>query len=504
MGLVRRLHRYGPWWRHALEVDNASAPAYTQAVVTAVHNPPGTNDPDVVTSATGRVFVAQTPEALQYDSDGNLTQDGRFDYTWNGENRLIKAETRDDLSDTVPRVKVEYAYDHQGRMVWKQVSTNAVALSSRTFLWDGYNIIAEQVGRAVPGEPLAVATNHYVWGLDLSGSLQGAGGVGGLLTEVKDGEPCYAAFDANGNVMEYLTADGTLAAHYEYSPFGEIVVQSGDLADSLTHRFSTKPWCAVTGLSEYEFRKYSPYMGRWINRDPIGERGGAALYGMVANRVLSSVDSIGLAKFNCERKKERFQVGGGMLAYLRYTEDVDIETCNCCKSDGSLGIYQERLSSVEFFLSAGAGIDVEMGSIEATIWGTPYYLDLAFHISISTIGVGYEFSHKHVRDDCDGTGTRAQTICWTPSLVMGVESIGVGNNNLGLFAQISGRFYAKYCVNFSDSGAKLLPPEGYIDATVAAWVMVAGHRLGWHEGIKFDWGDMENPGFIPEPEGPVQ
>ena len=111
--------RQSAYWHHALEVTNAASAAYPQVAITAVYNPPGTNDPDVVTSQTGRVFVAETPEQFTYDDDGNLTQDGRFDYTWNGENRLVLAETREDLPAGVPCVKVEYAYDHQGRMVWK-------------------------------------------------------------------------------------------------------------------------------------------------------------------------------------------------------------------------------------------------------------------------------------------------------------------------------------------------------------------------------------------------
>ena len=96
-------------------------------------------------------------------------------------------------------------------------------------------------------------------------------------------------------VTEYLSADGSLAAHYEYSPFGEIVVQSGDFADTFTHRFSTKPWCGVTGLSEYEMRKYSPSLGRWMSRDPIGEEGGDSLYCFAANQTIASVDYLGLS-----------------------------------------------------------------------------------------------------------------------------------------------------------------------------------------------------------------
>ena len=251
-------------WHFALEADNANGPDFPFAEIVAVVNPPGTNTPDVVSTASGHLYAPPQNETLTYDLDGNIRSDGRWQYTWNGENRLIMALVQVSHNNR-KTYTVEYAYDHQGRMVWKQISTNAVVVSTRTLLWDGYNIIHETINHQQP------TTNHYVWGLDLSGSLQGAGGVGGLLAEVQDGVPYYAASDANGNVTEYMSADGTLAAHYEYSPFGEIIAQSGDLASTFTHRFSTKPWCAVTRLSEYEFRKYSPNMGRWLSRDPIGE-----------------------------------------------------------------------------------------------------------------------------------------------------------------------------------------------------------------------------------------
>jgi RHS repeat-associated protein len=117
-----------------------------------------------------------------------------------------------------------------------------------------------------------------VWGLDLDGTLQGAGGVGGLLAVVKDDGVFLPTCDANGNVTEYVATNGAVAAHYDYSPFGEIVVSTGPLADTFTHWFSTKPWCAVTGLSEYQYRKYRPDIGRWMSRDPIEELGGDNLY----------------------------------------------------------------------------------------------------------------------------------------------------------------------------------------------------------------------------------
>ena len=124
--------------------------------------------------------------------------------------------------------------------------------------------------------------------------MQGDGGVGGLLAVVKDSATYIPAYDANGNIMEYVSADGAIAAHREYDPFGGTIVKIGD-TDSLTHWFSTKPWCGVAGLSEYQYREYSPVMGRWLNRDLIEENGGVNLFGFCLNSGIIRVDSCGYA-----------------------------------------------------------------------------------------------------------------------------------------------------------------------------------------------------------------
>ena len=208
----------------------------------------------------------------QYDLDGNMTATGDgWHYEWNGENRMVLASN--------DAARVGYAYDHRGRMIEKSISTaGAAADKTITYLWDDYNIIAETV---VQGCVTSVTCN--VWGLDLSGTMQGAGGIGGLLAVIRDGEPFFPCYDANGNITEYLDTNGVIVAHYEYDPFGNIIIESGNFASTFTHRFSTKPWCEVTGLSEYEYRKYSPSLGRWLSRDPIGEEG----FELFSNRIKS-------------------------------------------------------------------------------------------------------------------------------------------------------------------------------------------------------------------------
>jgi len=54
------------------------------------------NNPDIVTSITGRLFGARTPEVFGYDADGNMTNDGRWSFTWDAGNRLLKVRSRPD------------------------------------------------------------------------------------------------------------------------------------------------------------------------------------------------------------------------------------------------------------------------------------------------------------------------------------------------------------------------------------------------------------------------
>jgi DNA/RNA non-specific endonuclease len=44
----------------------------------------------------------------------------------------------------------------------------------------------------------------------------------------------------------------------------------------------------------YGFRYYNPSTGRWLSRDPLGERGGVNVYGMVGNNAVNFTDLLGL------------------------------------------------------------------------------------------------------------------------------------------------------------------------------------------------------------------
>ena len=287
--------RQGAYWHKALALANRDSAVYEEVTAVGVINPATTGLPDIVMSESGAVFMARTPETFVYDTDGNLTRDGRWDYEWDGENRLIRMQTRSDISSNVPRQKLEFAYDHMsrrvGKAVYEWISNSWAQVLAGSFAYDGWNLLREE--RA---ENSATATNAYVWGLDLSRSLQGAGGVGGLVLAHLGGVGGlhHPAYDGNGNVATLVSATGTVSAVYEYDPFGGLIRATGPAADDNPFQFSSKYTDSETGLSYYGFRFYSPELGRWLSRDPIEEEGGINLYGFVNNNSVDVYDPFGL------------------------------------------------------------------------------------------------------------------------------------------------------------------------------------------------------------------
>lgn len=172
-------------------------------------------------------------------------------------------------------------------------SALGAVVSETRYVYDGWNLLAETDASGAP-------VRAYVWGLDVSGSAQGAGGIGGLLAinDVASGETQWVAHDGGGNVTGLVRAeDGIWVARYEYAPFGELIRIEGPAAEGNPFRFSTKYTDAETGLVYYGYRWYAPERGRWLSRDPLGEEGGVNVYGFARNSPLNWADPLGLALY---------------------------------------------------------------------------------------------------------------------------------------------------------------------------------------------------------------
>jgi RHS repeat-associated protein len=103
----------------------------------------------------------------------------------------------------------------------------------------------------------------------------------------------------SGNVTALVdAADGSVVAHYDYSPFGMTVLADGPAAAANPWRFSTKYHDTETSLVYCGYRYYSSELGRWMNRDPIGDLvlavPLATLVSYVSNEPIARVDWLGL------------------------------------------------------------------------------------------------------------------------------------------------------------------------------------------------------------------
>ena len=112
----------------------------------------------------------------------------------------------------------------------------------------------------------------------------------------------FYTHDGNKNVSElvfFQQANG-IAAHYEYAPFGAVTATSRstpvtayDFRECNPFRFSAEYADDVLCLVHYNFRHYEPCVGRWLNRDPIGEDGGHNLMSFAINNPATRFDTDG-------------------------------------------------------------------------------------------------------------------------------------------------------------------------------------------------------------------
>src|SRR5262249_53557010 len=147
--------------------------------------------------------------ACTYDANGNLTQagdpmvSGGYVYTYDDENRLTEVYTNYNpiqapLIGGSTAWRTDFTYDGLGRLRKRLEYIDEVLNSTTEYIYDGNRVIQERDGNDNPRV-------GYTRGNDLSGTLEGAGGIGGLLARSDQYNAGsftrhnYYFADANGN-----------------------------------------------------------------------------------------------------------------------------------------------------------------------------------------------------------------------------------------------------------------------------------------------------------------
>ncbi len=219
---------------------------------------------------------------VTYDAVGNLTAgpqpsawSAAFTLQYDAWNRLVK------VSDTGGTVAT-YAYDGFTRRV---ISTTAAGATHHY-----YSAAWQVLEELLPSGD----RKQFVWGIRALDDLILRDQISGATTT-----RLYALRDAM-HVTAITDAAGTVLERYGYDAFGATRVRTPSFG---TRTSSSYGWettygsyrlDAETGLYCVRNRYLHPLLGRWINRDPLGERGGLNLYPYVGNSPATFVDSSGL------------------------------------------------------------------------------------------------------------------------------------------------------------------------------------------------------------------
>ena len=211
-----------------------------------------------------------------HDAEGNLLGDGTSSFEWDLKNRLTAIVTGTH--------RTEYTYDGADRRVRVIEKENGSVTSDKRRVFYGLTLLEERAA-----DNTTVLRRFY----------------GGGHVDVADGGKRYAyTADHLGSIREVMLLDGTsgnpttatLTARYDYDAWGKLtVLDGGTAAETLTlSGYTGHEYHRPSGLWLAPFRAYSPALGRWLSRDPIGEAGGINLYAYVSNTPDVMMDPLGL------------------------------------------------------------------------------------------------------------------------------------------------------------------------------------------------------------------
>ncbi|WP_206919910.1 RHS repeat-associated core domain-containing protein [Alicyclobacillus suci] len=196
----------------------------------------------------GDELTAVNGQTYTYNADGELTNDGKYAYKWNSLGELTEV---DDASTGSP--VATYTYDALGRRVSETVSGQTTQ-----FYYQGQSTLV-----AYETDSSGTLLRSYTYnqnGLPLTMTTWSGG----------TGTTYYYHENAHGDVIAMTDSSGNTVAQYTYDTWGNILNESGTMADSNPYRYAGYRWDDAVGMYYLNARYYSPSTMRFISEDPVG------------------------------------------------------------------------------------------------------------------------------------------------------------------------------------------------------------------------------------------
>jgi len=264
--------------------------------------------------------VGQDPQiSLTYDDAGNLSQDGSADgdhkYTWDYRNRLIEVE---EYQTDTWNTTAEYKYDARNRRIMKEVTNKGSLNGTTRFLWgrvSDWQCLEERDGS---GDLVARYTYAPTYIDDVAVQERD-------LNDDQDfgdaNEVVY--YHRNTLFSVYALTDGseTVVERYRYDAYGGCSVLDADGsadADGLSdvgnaYAFTGRRLDLESDLMQYRHRYYSPLLGRFIRRDPLGYWDGPTFYEYVRSAPTYWSDSLGLSIYTPDEVDTIVDISGAIV-----------------------------------------------------------------------------------------------------------------------------------------------------------------------------------------------
>ena len=215
-------------------------------------------------TGTNRLQEVTGPVAYAYDANGNSTQMGGKTFVCNQNSRLVRVKDNSDILG-------EYTYNGLGQRVIKEADGVTTIFH---YDFDG-NLIAESL-------PDGTITSEYLY----MGTSRLA------RVDVGSSAIYYYLNDHLGTPQIMTDASGTAVWEATSKPFGEADVNSESVVNN-NFRLPGQVFDKESGLHYNYFRDYHPGIGRYVEADPIGLKGGINLYVYANNNPVNLVDPRG-------------------------------------------------------------------------------------------------------------------------------------------------------------------------------------------------------------------